>query len=535
MVRELEGPQRPRLLVVVDLRGEPRKRRRDRGVARRRSRHRRTRRRIARRPRHRGGRRPRHGPVRSPLEVGRRLARAVPGRAAHRRRPARRRGPPRARRGLVVTPTPRAGRRLGAVPHRGARRPMFAACAVAPAGRRRSAALGRRAHRLPRRLRRRPRRPATTGRRCCASSSPRVAPWCCMMFLASLAGRPNSGFASLQVPLAEVFIWLMLLHAIDSPGRRGLFIALLSSVVLIAVAGVLSISMGIAPYIVVWAICGHHRARARAAGRARAAPRPRPDPRAPRPLAAARRGRPSVAVPRSRCVVLGAGYLHGRPRRGHRPGAHVPRRAPARRVGPGARRAVQPVARLRPTPRSRPNRASQTARAGLVRVLRLLEPARHRDPGPARQHARHAGARVGARLLAGASPSTRGTAASGPRRAPGRSSIRGGQPIEIPPAPDDGPGSALVGTDKLVQTYYIEQPGPNAIFAAATPTQLLLHRPDRVPAPRRLAACRRAARQGQRVHGRQQPARSRPPTLLRAVRSAPPAPRASSCTTRHRR
>ena len=66
--------------------------------------------------------------------------------------------------------------------------------------------------------------------------------------------QPVVGFASLQLPLAEVFLWLMLLHALDSPGRRGLFISLLASIVLVAVAGVLSISMSIAPYIVLWAI-----------------------------------------------------------------------------------------------------------------------------------------------------------------------------------------------------------------------------------------------------------------------------------------
>jgi uncharacterized protein (DUF58 family) len=82
MVRELEGPQRPRLLVVVDLRGEVANPEADVEVA-------------ASRAAglaigaladgtlvdlatvEAGG--TRHGPVRSPLEVGRRLARAVPG------------------------------------------------------------------------------------------------------------------------------------------------------------------------------------------------------------------------------------------------------------------------------------------------------------------------------------------------------------------------------------------------------------------------------------------------------------------------
>ena len=43
---------------------------------------------------------------------------------------------------------------------------------------------------------------------------------------------------------------------------------------------------------------------------------------------------------------------------------------------------------------------------------------------------------------------------------------------EIPPAADDGPPFATVPSDELVQTYYVERPGPNMIFAAATPTKL---------------------------------------------------------------
>jgi transglutaminase-like putative cysteine protease len=48
----------------------------------------------------------------------------------------------------------------------------------------------------------------------------------------------------------------------------------------------------------------------------------------------------------------------------------------------------------------------------------------------------------------------------------------GGQPIRLPRARDDGPPFATVPTDELVQTYYVERPGPNMIFAAATPTKL---------------------------------------------------------------
>ena len=58
---------------------------------------------------------------------------------------------------------------------------------------------------------------------------------------------------SLQIPLAQSFLWLLLLHALDTPNRRGLMVVLVSSLVLVSLAGVLSISMGLAPWLAVWA------------------------------------------------------------------------------------------------------------------------------------------------------------------------------------------------------------------------------------------------------------------------------------------
>jgi uncharacterized protein (DUF58 family) len=78
MVRELEGPQRPRLLIVIDLRGDEA----DAEIAAARAAG------LALAALGRGtivelatveARGAAHGPVRSPLEVGRRLARAIPG------------------------------------------------------------------------------------------------------------------------------------------------------------------------------------------------------------------------------------------------------------------------------------------------------------------------------------------------------------------------------------------------------------------------------------------------------------------------
>ena len=72
-------------------------------------------------------------------------------------------------------------------------------------------------------------------------------------FAASLTRQPLVGFASLQIPLAEAFLWLLMVHALDSPGRRGLLVTLLASSVLMAVAGVLSLSMAMVPFLLIWA------------------------------------------------------------------------------------------------------------------------------------------------------------------------------------------------------------------------------------------------------------------------------------------
>lgn len=75
-----------------------------------------------------------------------------------------------------------------------------------------------------------------------------------LIFSVSLSSRSLGGFAALQLPLAEAFLWLLFVHAFDSPGRRSLLISLLASTVMVAVAGVVSLSMDIAPYLLVWAV-----------------------------------------------------------------------------------------------------------------------------------------------------------------------------------------------------------------------------------------------------------------------------------------
>ncbi len=71
-------------------------------------------------------------------------------------------------------------------------------------------------------------------------------------FLGSLGDAADGGLAAAQLPLAELFCWVQLLHAFDLPARRDLLFSLMSSMVLMAVAGALSISMELLAYLLVW-------------------------------------------------------------------------------------------------------------------------------------------------------------------------------------------------------------------------------------------------------------------------------------------
>ena len=216
-----------------------------------------------------------------------------------------------------------------------------------------------------------------------------------------------SDLASLQVPLAHAFLWLLLLHALDTPNRRGLMVLLVASLVLVSLAGVLSISMAIAPWLLIWAFAVAHRAAARLPGRARGAPRlGRPS--------APRRPATTFGIPAA-ILAVGAAHrlrrVHARARRRDRPRPDVPGPAARRHAGPVTRRAGQPVARRRGLGLLR--RLRLVVVTCVVRLLRVLQRARHRDPRPARRHAGHARRGRPRPTSGGGRPSTHGTDACG--------------------------------------------------------------------------------------------------------------------------
>lgn len=73
-------------------------------------------------------------------------------------------------------------------------------------------------------------------------------------FLSDASGLSAGAINEVQIPLAELFLWVQFFHSLDVPARRDLMFSLLSSLVLVAVAGVLSISASLGPSLVVWGI-----------------------------------------------------------------------------------------------------------------------------------------------------------------------------------------------------------------------------------------------------------------------------------------
>jgi transglutaminase-like putative cysteine protease len=87
-----------------------------------------------------------------------------------------------------------------------------------------------------------------------------------VQFLASASGLVGGGISALQVPLAELFLWVQVLHSLDLPSRRDLLFSLLSSLTLIVLGAALSTAMVFGLHLAVWAVAAvtslviaHHR------------------------------------------------------------------------------------------------------------------------------------------------------------------------------------------------------------------------------------------------------------------------------------
>jgi transglutaminase-like putative cysteine protease len=73
-------------------------------------------------------------------------------------------------------------------------------------------------------------------------------------FFSSASGLVGGGISALQVPLAELFLWVQVLHSLDLPSRRDLLFSLLSSLSLILLGAALSTAMVFGVHFGIWAV-----------------------------------------------------------------------------------------------------------------------------------------------------------------------------------------------------------------------------------------------------------------------------------------
>ena len=169
-----------------------------------------------------------------------------------------------------------------------------------------------------------------------------------------------------RVPLASLFLWVQVLHAFDVPRRRDLAFSMVSSVILMAEAGALSLSSSFGCSWCPWAALGggwlflSSRPRSAVTTRAGVGPTPVARRAAARGGVGPRRGLGRIRRPcsRARCVFMGIPRLPGHAR----PFAAVLARR--RRVDRGGlrRRRGEPVAAGRVGRRRRGLRAERATR-----------------------------------------------------------------------------------------------------------------------------------------------------------------------------
>lgn len=271
--------------------------------------------------------------------------------------------------------------------------------------------------------------------------------------------------ASLQVPLAHAFLWLLLLHALDTPNRRGLMVLLVASLVLVSLAGVLSISMAIAPWLLIWALAA--LVALRLGYRAELAELPALGPPRSRPRPAA-----TFAVPAAilACVLaIGFGVFMLVPVAGTDRALTFPAQLPTDSPVPSGGALLNPSLGGSASGSSSGSTGSSTrASFGYFGFSDRLDTSLRGRPDDT----------LVMRVRASSPDFWRAQTFD---RWDGRvwrvsedspTLIRGTQPIGIPRVPVDGPVQTAVDVDELVQTYYLEQAGPNSIFGANQVTKV---------------------------------------------------------------
>lgn len=73
-------------------------------------------------------------------------------------------------------------------------------------------------------------------------------------FFGELVSSFQDGLVDIQVPLAELFLWVQVIHSLHVPARRDLMFSLASSAAMMAITAALSLSSSLGIFIVLWAV-----------------------------------------------------------------------------------------------------------------------------------------------------------------------------------------------------------------------------------------------------------------------------------------
>lgn len=295
-------------------------------------------------------------------------------------------------------------------------------------------------------------------------------------FLQAASGMSAGAINEVQIPLAELFLWVQFFHSLDVPARRDLLFSLLSGLVLMAVAGVLSVSAALGPNLIVWglatvvALVLAHRSEVRSLpgllGADRVAPEGRPNPRRRATSAL----RPVLAVV-ALVAVLGAAVFLVVPAAGAGKAVAFPARLPNSVPVPNAGGLANPSLGGA-DPASGDGRTSSTgtgaASSGYFGFTDSLDTGLRGRPDET----------LVMRVKASRPDFWRGQSFDQWDGRRWRQSdktptpTQGEVPIDLRGAPEDRAAGILDSGRDFVQTVYVEQPGPNLIFAAYAPARV---------------------------------------------------------------
>ena len=290
-------------------------------------------------------------------------------------------------------------------------------------------------------------------------------------FLSQFGGLLDGRTTAVQIPLTELFLWVQLLHSFDVPARRDLLFSLVSSFVLLAVAGVFADSMAFGVYLIAWAVAGvtalvlSHRSELGTFPALGPTARPRSVWAVVRPLAVVL-GIVVLLAPLVFLVVPAAGAA-----RALALPAELPSLVPVPLAGGLANPSLGGGDPALPSNAPSVNRRTPRASFGYFGFATSLDTAARGRPDNT----------LVMKVRASKPDFWRGQTFDHWDGRRWTVSVPGDRPVggrirhDVPVLPDDV--YANFG-DELVQTYYVKRPGPNMLFAAYTPTRVYF--PDSV-------------------------------------------------------